>query len=303
MLILILINPQRYMDATTDGLALFVGKVFPTLFPFMIICKILTMIGVGNLMSRIMKKPVQTLYNTSSISGYIMTLSMLSGYPIGAKLVADFVNDGELTIEDAKCIISFTSTSGPLFILGTIGIKMLGDYKAGVLILASHFISTLLNGLLYRGDYKEVNKLDLISFNDSDFFTQSVSSSINSILIVGANIIFLNLFIVVLNDMEVLELLSALLGFCGIDKCISTGIVSGLIEITRGASIISETINIKDTIVPISTIVSFGGVSVFLQSMAFLKPIGISARYYLLTKVSQAIITYVLSSILVLLLY
>jgi nucleoside recognition membrane protein YjiH len=77
-------------------------------------------------------------------------MSVLSGYPVGAKLTADFYEKGLITKGQACRITTFTSTSGPLFIVGTVGIGMFHSAKLGIIILLSHFIGAILNGLIYR---------------------------------------------------------------------------------------------------------------------------------------------------------
>ena len=303
VLLAFVINPQKYMDATIDGLIMFVNNVFPSLFPFFIITRILTSLGVGFILTKIVKKPINYLFNTSAIGGYIFILSVISGYPIGAKMIAEFVKNETLTLDEAKKIISFTSTSGPLFILGTVGVKALGDYKAGVIILIAHLSSAILNGFLYRGKGREEIYLQVSEKINKDFFNDAISSSCLSILQVGASIVFLNLLVVLLQETFIIGGLSSLISIFGVNSNIAHGVCIGSIEITKGIIILSDIQKIKDIIVPISTIISFGGLSVMVQSMAFLKPIGLSSTYYILTKISQAIFAYAVSSVLVLLLY
>jgi hypothetical protein len=82
------------------------------------------------------------------------------------------------------------------------------------------------------------------------------------------------------------------------------GIVYGLVEITNGVNIISQSnLKTKDIIVIITTIISFGGLSVYMQSMTFLGKAKISGKYFLLTKITHALIAYVVSSILVAIFY
>ena len=305
VLVLILIKPSVYMDAVLQGGELFLFKVFPALFPFFIITKLLTLLGVGNLISRILDKPLKYMYNTSPIGGYIFVLSIISGYPIGAKLISEFRECGRLSDCEAKNIMSFTSTSGPLFIIGTVGLKMLRNYRAGALILISHMLSAIINGFVFRGGGEPEN-----SFQDIDdglinnFYNDAIVSSITSIMQVAASMIILNILIVAFDQAGVISVIGRVFEFIGLDENISIGVVYGLIEITQGISLISsQTQTIKDIIVPISVIISFGGLSVLIQSMTFLAPIGIKIRYYLVTKLSQAVFAYVISTLLVMVFY
>lgn len=62
-------------------------------------------------------------------------MSVLSGYPIGAKLISEFYKNGVINTEESKKIIAFSSTSAPLFVIGTLGVFMLDNVSYGVIIL------------------------------------------------------------------------------------------------------------------------------------------------------------------------
>ena len=290
------------MTATLDGLKLFLYNVFPSLFPFFILTRILTNLGVGETISKVIRKPISKLFGTSAIGGYVFALSILSGYPVGAKMVSEYVKNGKITLEEAKKIISFTSTSGPLFIIGTVGAQMIGDVRAGYVILASHVMGAFLNGLLYRGDGFHLSELDVETYDDN-VFSDALSSSITSIFQVGGSIVFLNVLIAALQDLKVIDVISSLIStFIG-NRFQAECIAIGSVEITRGIKLFCALENKKDIIVLVATIISFGGVSVMAQSMTFLRSVGIKSSYYLLTKTSQAILTYAIATLMVLALY
>ena len=261
------------------------------------------MLGVGNYLSKFLKKPLKYIYNVPSIGGYIFALSLLSGYPVGAKLVADYARFGIIDKEDARAIISFASTSGPMFILGTVGVQMLGDYKAGLMIFCGHVIAAIINGLLFRS--KGLEREELVYMNDvanrESMFNDALQSSIASIILVGANIVILNVFLIALKRLGVIGLLTKGLVLLGINQELSMGVAVGLIEITQGISCLSNSIQeIKDIIIVSSVIISFGGASVMMQSMSFLSQAGVKTSYYLVTKISHAIIAYAVTSVIVL---
>lgn len=54
-------------------------------------------------------------------------MGIISGYPVGAKIVTEFRKNGDCTKAEAERLLSFTNNSGPLFIIGTVGITMFGD--------------------------------------------------------------------------------------------------------------------------------------------------------------------------------
>ena len=304
LVVLLIINPLPYVNGAIAGLKLFIFKVFPVMLPFFIITRMLTSLGLGYYLSKIFLKPTKFLYNSSPIGGYIFALSSLSGYPLGAKLIADCVENGSLENDEAKSIVAYTSTSGPVFILGTIGVVLLNDYKAGCVILICHLLGAVLNGLLYRGSGYNENQIALLKIDTSSIFNDALTSSIYSILQVGVSIVFLNVVSVVLKQLNLIEFIFEIYNQHQINAKAFEGVVYGLVEMTNGISIISQSgLKIKDIIVIISTIISFGGLSVYMQSMMFLGKAKISGKYFLLTKITHAMFAYVVSSIVVAILY
>ena len=97
----------------------------------------LTELGFASDAGVIMKKPLQKVYHAPAISGYILIMSMLCGYPIGAKLISECHEQGFITEKEAKSVSAFTSTSGPLFIIGTVGVGMFENKTAGFILLIS----------------------------------------------------------------------------------------------------------------------------------------------------------------------
>ncbi|MBO7156732.1 MAG: hypothetical protein J6V83_04945 [Clostridia bacterium] len=305
MLVLMIITPQIYIEAAMEGLEIFTYSVLPVLLPFFIFTKLFSVLGGDSYLSKLLKPFVVKVFGAPPIAGSIMCLSMLSGYPIGAKMVAENRSRGLLTIEDSKRIIAFTSTSGPLFILGTIGVKFLNDYKAGVIILSVHLVSAIINGIIFKTTLKDHSTTAIQELTiPSDFYKQSIDSSINAILQVAASIVILNMLIVALGNLKVFPVVVKFLSILGIKPQIANGLTAGLIEITKGIKTLADSgLKIKDTIVPISVIVSFGGCSVAMQSMVFLRSCGIKTSYYFVTKLSQSVVSYILASLAVMVLY
>ena len=147
---MMLAKPDFYLNSARRGLSLFATSVLPSMFPFYFFSLLLTYIGAAKTVSTIFKNPVRLLYNAPKESAYVLILSMLSGYPVGASMTAELYTAGAITEKEAKSISAFASTSGPIFMLGTVGSAIFGDVRVGVVILVSHYLAALINGLIYR---------------------------------------------------------------------------------------------------------------------------------------------------------
>ena len=118
---------------------------------------------------------MKKLYNCPSISSYILFMGIITGYPMGAKLCADCYEKNLITKEEIVRINSFTSTSGPMFIIGSVGIGLFNP-TAGIIIFVSHVLGALLNGLIYRNYKRKVrttNKIQISTSNKKDILNGS----------------------------------------------------------------------------------------------------------------------------------
>lgn len=132
--ILMVIFPQVAMDSARKGISLWASSVLPALLPFFICANFLQNIGVIR-------------YLKSGTFPFLM--SVLSGYPMGAKIVGDLRRSSEISVGEAKRLMSFCSTSGPAFLIGAVGTGMLGSGFLGGIIAAAHYLGAAVNGMVY----------------------------------------------------------------------------------------------------------------------------------------------------------
>lgn len=125
---------------------------------------------------------------------YIL-LSVVCGYPMGAKLSAEFYEKGALDGTQCLKLATFCSTGGPIFILGTVGGVYLKSAAAGVIILVSHIAGALLNGLLYRRRFvssSSGNNLIAPAKSNGEILGDCMQNAIMGVLTVGG---FVTIFI------------------------------------------------------------------------------------------------------------
>ena len=132
----------------------------------------------------------------------------------------------------------------------------------------------------------------------------SIMSSIKTVVMIGGFVILFSVIISILNNTGIIKLLSAiitpLLSLIHIPSSFASGIISGIVELTNGVSIISH-IPIKAisvNIVICSFLLGFGGISVLLQVLSITSTSDISIKPYIIGKLMQgciaALYTYIL---------
>ena len=295
------LSPKYYMQQTLLGLEVFAKNVFPSLFPFFVFSKILTGLNCVSDFARYFGKATNKLYNTSGISAYAFTLAIISGYPVGAKVVSELYEQKQLTQDEVNRVITFTSTSGPLFIIGTVGVGMLNSFKCGVIMLVCHIIASLLNGLIYRN--KGVTNKKIYSNYQTDFIapdinkviSESVFNSIISILNVGAYIVIFFVLISLINSLHLLTPICFILNKIGFSYANANAFLNGIVEITRGCLDISKlNISLRLKTILCGTVISFGGFSVAFQGFAFLSKCKVKFGFFIKQKITHCFLSVIL---------
>lgn len=294
IILCIAVNPIKYSAVAFKGLEVWAKILVPSLLPFFILTKLFAKGNFLNDFTSIFAKPMKKIYKCPKQSSYIFFMSILSGYPVGAKLVADFYNLGQISKEEAVKTLSFSANSGPMFILGSVAIGMFGNRRLGIIIYLSHIIGSLLNGLVYKNyKSKESKVLSLCEAKPpiGVSFSENVNSSISSVLLIGGVICFTFVLIEVVTSSFIFKNIFALVDFVGFDSNFVASIFSGVFEITKGCLMLSELPYSIFVIAPICTfIISFGGISTLLQASVFTKGI-ISTKMFVLQKITHAVIS------------
>lgn len=236
-------------------------------------------------------RPFLQLYGTSDSSAYVFFMSILAGYPVGSQMVASLYESGKIDRTQAYRMSSFCSNSGPMFIIGTVGCLLLKNAAVGGILFASHVLSALLNGLVYRkirarGNTQNAEE-NVQVFPASQSFGDMVGTSVQAILNVGGIICFF--FIII-------EALSPVLGLL---PGAVRPLAEGLIELTRGC-IDASSLPTFAASVMCSFMIGFGGFSTILQSMTMLKKLRMPVWLFSVMKFSQGLISAGITAVLML---
>ena len=145
-----IISPAKYIAQGLNGISAWALNVLPSVLPFMFFTKALSSLGQIEKLTRPFQRVSKTLFNTPPISFYTFFMAILSGYPVGSKMIADLYIQGKISKDEAYRMSAFCSTSGPMFIIGAVGVGMFKSSLVGYILFISHSLSAFLNGLIYR---------------------------------------------------------------------------------------------------------------------------------------------------------
>ncbi len=294
ILIMLLTGAGRYTVITKEGIMLWASVVLPAVFPYFILTTLLTNL---NALTAICKKftPLSKfLFKTDGITFYPLIISLISGYPIGAKIVADLSEKGIIDKRQSVKASIFSSFASPMFIIGSIGSIMLNNVYSGLIILISHISATLIVGVLFRF-YKDKSSLNTtpssVNKNVDNIIYESVYSGIISLLLIGGIIVLCYILSTLFYDVNLLKPLIFIFEKIFGDSVLAKGFAFSLIEVTGGAKIMASTQSVF--LLPlISFSISFGGASIILQSVLFLKKAKIKTAPFVLSKLLSAVLSF-----------
>lgn len=300
LIFLLILTPAKYIQSFLNGTNVWLTKVVPALFPFLFLTKLLTSFNFVEKISNILSPVTKKLFKTPGISSYVFLMSIISGYPVGAKLISEFFQKGVISQNDATKMNSFCSTSGPFFVIGTCGACLFHSTMAGIIILLSHVFGAIINGVLYRNlkakQPKQFEQIFVKQKTTDNILSQIMYDCVISILMIGGFIALFFVFIDILNNTKIIYYLSFVLQkiffFTNLPLDFFTSTLNGIIEVTRGILDLSNLNLPLKTVLPIATfLISFGGMSIHMQSLVFLKSAKIKMSNYFLQKITHSVIS------------
>ena len=303
----LIIFSNTNLSAAKNGLVLWANSLIPSLFPFFVATELLSHTNFAYYLGKISNKFMKPIFNVRGEGSFAFIMGIISGYPLGAKIAANFRENNICSKEECERLLSFTNNSSPLFIVGTIGITMFGNSTIGFLLLISHLLASITVGIIFSfwknqsNPSKEnsssfINSRNNISWSNlGEIIGNSISNSINVLLIIGGFVVLFSVIISILKTSHLLTLfcniLQPLLNLLNVPLDFSSGIISGILEMTTGLNIISN-IHIKKLSINIiisSFILGLGGFSILLQVWSTISKTDLSIKPYILGKFLQAI--------------
>ncbi len=279
-------------EAVRTGLQLSFVTAIPALFPFFIAGALLVDSGLAALLGSVFSAPMRRLYGVSGIGATALLLGLTGGYPVGAQAVCKLYQTRQISSAEAERLLGFCNNTGPAFILGVAGIGVCGSARTGMVLYGIHAVSALFVGVLLPHRPLKANAprahavTPLPSMQQFPAcLTAAIQQALQTALLVTAFITAASLFLALLQAVGILGLLSALfaplLRVLHAPAALTSVFLSGVFELTCGILQLPALALRQRILLPIlSFLLAFGGISVHFQTLALLKPLGLSARLH-----------------------
>jgi sporulation integral membrane protein YlbJ len=306
-----IINPRETVQAATQGLLLWYTIVLPALLPFFIVAELLVKIRFINFMGILMEPVMRPVFRLPGCSALILVMGFTSGFPVGAVLTRKLYDQQQLNAEEAERLLVFTNNASPLFILGAVGIGMLGNPVAGYLLAFSQYLSNLLLGIILR--YRAASPVGQIRSNSADLKTackamlpgeesspgianllsEAIRNSLGNVMAVGGFIVVFSVLTRMLSQWGIIDVMAGflfqVLKIFELDYSHVYGLCMGIFEMTLGTktAVANASSGSLTILLVLSAILAFSGISVIAQVMSIMAGTPVHLSFYMLCRLIQ----------------
>lgn len=148
--------PTEALSASKEGLNLWLNTLLPTLLPFIILTGILIRTNTAEKIFAPQEHLWNILFGITAPGAYALTLGLLCGYPMGAKITSDMYTHNRISKREAEYLLTFTNHASPVFIRTYLIHLCLKDSIRtgtvyGILLLSSFLTMLLFRFLVWKG--------------------------------------------------------------------------------------------------------------------------------------------------------
>ena len=252
-------NSNNLSNITFLSLKMYILKVFPFLFIMMILNNLLIKCNLPYYFNKIFKN-----YDL-----YIFFSSILSGSPINAVILKNYLENDYITVKKASKILAYTSFNNPLFLYNYLHLILNNNYNV-IKVMGILYIS---NFILYIYFNKKNNSQSFTKYKEYNLKKElfnSIYESIQNLIKIMGIIIFFKI---------ILDLLMT-------KESIYYSLLKGLVEVTTGLNdLINFNISIKIKEIISYIIISFMGLSIQMQMSIILEKYNIDYKYFYTSRV------------------
>ena len=283
VLFLLLTSPSVCAAGAARGLALWGSAAVPSLLPFMICVGAVVGFQAADLLIHPCAPLFRLLFGLSPRGSFVMLCGLLCGYPMGAKLDGEFLENGQITPSEGRYLLAVCNHPSPMFLLGYTAGRL---HAAGValfspLLLAAVYLPALPLSLLaricYGGRFGGKRAGQMEARNDGPdkspapsprpfSFDDHMMSSFETMIRIGGYIMIFSIAAAFLEQMGLPGILKAPL--------------IAVLEMTTGIQELCASLPPSLCLPAVAGAVSFGGVSGVFQTKSVLKNPELSIRDY-----------------------
>lgn len=266
LLFLLLFFHEKVFIGTKQGLLLWYQTLIPSLLPFILVTNALSETNAYQSAAIYFRKYLSDkIYDIMAI-----LIGSLCGYPIGAKIINDFVINKYISPEKGNRLLAFSSQTSPMFLIGYIHLHILKASVPLSVFLLSLYLPVIILYLFSSND----NITNTICHTDISLkkicICDTFLHAVQTMVMIGIYVIIFSILILILSPFCRHHFLKILLSF---------------LEITTGLKLLTA-LPLSSTIRTafICSLSSFGGLCSVFQIKSVIHYPNATIKKYLLSK-------------------
>lgn len=173
-----------------NGLKISSNVIIPALFPFTVVSIFLVKSGGLFIISKTINPVTLKLFGLGGTQFAVIIISLLGGYPVGAKTINELKSTNQIDEYTAKRLLKHCINPSPAFFINIVGINVLGSKTAGViLLLANGFACIILNIITFKVKPAKQNLSQYKKAPLSAAFVESVTEGAKIIIGISAFVV------------------------------------------------------------------------------------------------------------------
>jgi len=283
---LLLIFPAQAATGAKNGIGYCLQILVPSLYPFMVLSVFIVKCGLSEKIGRLFEAPAHAILKLPGSTAATILMSMIGGYPTGARSVAALYENGSISEKQAARMLCFCVNSGPAFVISAVGAGFLKSMQAGVILFASQILASILlsilSGITAKEEisYKPAKKQKPLRIANA--LIASASDAAHAMISMCC---FVVLFAALLNLLRL-----------WVTSPQSSAALSGLLEVTGGCSDFAK---LGLPLWAVSFIIGWGGICVHFQVLSSVEKIQVGMPRFLLFRVLHGTLAALITTALV----
>ena len=260
-----IINNKLINTSILSSVNLWISKVFPSLFPMILINNILIDYNFPYYITKLFKK--------NGLKYYVLILSLFSGSPSNAIIIKELFQNNTINETDANKLLTYTFFSNPIFLVTML--SLLFELKIVWKIIIISYISNFIISFFFKINPSNIKQ----SKNKKHSISNSINKTMYTLIMVLGTIVFYILFSTFIITLFKINNINSLF-------------IKGFLELTQGLNelqIININLFLKQLIALI--FITFGGLSIHAQIKSILSDTNLSYKHFLYGRFLSIIIS------------
>lgn len=277
-----LINIKETNQSAMNVLITFSKTILPALLPFLILNQLLIKLGIIDFLAYLLQFISYPLFKISGKGASIILIGILNGFPSSAIFASIMLKEEQITKQEAQRLVNYIFFPSISFLFAIIQ-NNLNNNTLFIYLLLSIYLTGF--SFLYLSSFKANYSLDYISFKETISTIQKKLTNLSFIkelkdIISYASITLINILGIIILCSIPCNIISKL-----INNDFSL-IYKGLIEFSIPSIELSLlNVNKKRTVLFLSTILSFSGLSSIMQASLFISDASLNAKQFILNRI------------------